>query len=216
MPVARERLTKTFMDMAAISSPSGKETRMVEYVVARLEKLGISSQQDAFGNVIAKLPGEGQPILLSAHLDTVEPAKGVMPVLEGGIIRSAGQTILGADNKAAVAAILECCEARKGGRSLNIVFTLSEEAGNQGAWNLDYSLLEARQGFCFDSSKPLGTIISAAPFYDRFDIVLQGRAAHASRPSEALNPLPLLRELLSEVRLGAWDDHTRDDAQILL
>src|ERR687896_1543965 len=100
----RERLVKTLMDLIRIDSPTGEEDNMDQEVTARLQALGVKVYHDSFNNVIAKLEGEGEPILLSAHLDTVEPGRGIKPQFDGDdIIRSDGTTILAADNKAGCA-----------------------------------------------------------------------------------------------------------------
>ena len=99
----RERLIKTLVDLVQIDSPTGEEDEMDREVTARLQKLGFNVYHDSFNNVIAKLEGAGEPVILSAHLDTVEPGRGIKPVLDGDVLRSDGSTILGGDCKAGVA-----------------------------------------------------------------------------------------------------------------
>ncbi len=206
---ARNGVVETFLELVAIDSPSGDEAAIAEYVCRRLKAHGVDYEKDNFGNIIARR-GAGDSLVLSAHLDTVEPGRGVRAIMQNNTIRSDGKTVLGADNKAAIAAILEVMEQMPvaDGVAVEAIFTLGEEAGNLGARNLDYSLLRSREGFCFDSSNPLGTIITGAPFYERFDIAIMGRAAHSSRPEEALNLLPLVGELLGKLSLGAIDKDT--------
>ena len=107
----RERLVQTLMDLIRIDSPTGEEDAMDAEVSTRLRSLGCTVEHDSFQNVIARLPGAGEPVILSAHLDTVEPGRGINPVLDGDVLRSDGSTILGGDCKAGVSIILEALTA---------------------------------------------------------------------------------------------------------
>lgn len=210
--INQERLIKTFLEIIKIDSPSGFEQAMIKYVRERLAALGIENFCDKFGNVIAKIKGSNCPLLFVAHLDTVEPGRGIIPTVEKGIVKSRGKTILGADNKSGVAAILEMATAASE-TSLNhpeieIVFTLSEEVANLGAVNLDYSSIRSKQGFSFDSSSPVGTIIMASPFYNSFDITILGKEAHAGHPERAVNALKILGGALRRLPLGIVDEKT--------
>ena len=103
----RERLIKTLTDLIRIDSPTGEEDDIDREVSARLAALGFEIYHDSFKNIIAKLPGDGEPVLLSAHIDTVEPGRGIRPVLDGDVLRSDGTTILGGDCKAGRTIVLE-------------------------------------------------------------------------------------------------------------
>src|SRR5215210_8068720 len=106
--INRERAVRTFLELVAIDSPSGEEDAIAVELEQRLRALGLEVAQDAAGNVLARRGGAGEPLLLSAHMDTVEPGRGIIPVWDGpDIIRSDGTTILGADNKAGCAVIFE-------------------------------------------------------------------------------------------------------------
>ena len=124
--ISRDRLIKTFTEIVQIDSPSGEEEAMAQYVISKLEKFGLSVSRDDYGNVIANDGGE-DPILLSAHLDTVEPGRGIKPIINGDRIVSDGSTILGGDCKAGVAAILEALESitedNMSHRSIEVAFT---------------------------------------------------------------------------------------------
>jgi len=213
--INKERLLNTFIQIVQIDSPSGDEEAMAHYVTEFLNNLNISNQRDTYGNVLASVVGmpNWAPILLSAHLDTVEPGRGVVPQIEDGSVCSVGNTILGADNKAAVAAILEVLIIIAENNltkiaPLEIVFTLSEEVANLGAVHLDYSNLCASTGYIFDSSTPIGTIITASPFYNRFDIKINGTAYHAGNPELGINALKIAMTALSHIRLGRLDEAT--------
>lgn len=203
-------LINLFISLCQIDSPTGEEKKVANYILSYLKKLKILAVKDNFGNIYAKI-GNNPKLFLSAHLDTVEPGRNIKPKIKNGYITSDGKTILGADNKVAVASIIQATKEiirKNNNLSFEIVFTLSEEIGNYGAINFDYKLLNSKIGFCFDSSNPLGTIITASPFYERFDIQIIGREAHASKPEEAINVLFPLKKLLNKQKLGKIDQYT--------
>lgn len=207
----KNRLINTFLKIVQIDSPTGYEKEMVAWVCAKLSNLGIDYKIDDFGNIIARVGSGDRSHLLTAHLDTVEPGRGIKPVILDGLIKSSGDTILGADNKIAVAVILEVLENIKEQKldvPLEIVFTLSEEVGNLGAVNLDYSLLKAVDGFSFDSEGEIGKVIVGSPFYSRFDIEIIGESAHASKPENAVNALLVINNALNKIKIGRVDDDT--------
>lgn len=213
--VNTERLLATFLQLVQLDSPSGHEQAVAEYVRAYLRRIGISSSIDAYGNVLARLAATraARPMLLSAHLDTVEPGRGIVPKVHNGTIRSSGTTVLGADNKVAVAAILEaltvsCEHSTLMPVPVELVFTVSEEVANLGAVHVDYRSLRATYGYTFDSANPIGTIITASPYYSRFDAVLTGVACHASRPEAGVNALTLCVDALAHIPTGRIDKAT--------
>src|SRR3712207_5933928 len=102
-----QRLLDLFLELVRVDNPSGQEARMAQAVIARLRELGLDPWQDATGNVVTAGPGRGEPLLLNAHLDSVAAAVGKVPVVRDGVVYSSGDTVLGADDLAGVAAILE-------------------------------------------------------------------------------------------------------------
>jgi len=210
--IDENRLIKTFSELTKINSPTGDEKVLADDILNRLKNLHIETVKDNYGNIIAHIGEGSDKILLSAHLDTVEPGRGIKPIIDNGVIKSDGTTILGADNKVAVASILEVLQVIKEQnvthQPLDIVFTLSEEEGNYGAINLDYSQITAKSGYCFDSVAPIGTIVTSAPFYYRFDIKIIGKSAHASRPDQAINALTIVGQVINQLIQGQIDDVT--------
>lgn len=208
------RLIDNFFKLVQIDSPTGEEDRIAEFVLDLLlkNKLVDHAQRDKFGNIYARKDGVGEPIFLSDHLDTVEPGRGIKPQIKNGYVISGGDTILGADDKSSVSALIEALfiikEENRSTRPLEIIFTTSEEVGNLGAVNFDYSLLAAKKGFCFDCTQPLGVIVTASPFYERFDIEIKGKEAHASRPELGINVLSILGELIDKQPFGKLDENT--------
>jgi tripeptide aminopeptidase len=191
---------------------------MARALAVRLAALGIPSQQDAAGNsfagnagnIIARLeataPG-APPILLSAHMDTVQPTQGIKPSLRDGIIASDQTTILGADDRAGISAILEILASLKE-RSLShgpieIVFTVAEEIGMHGAKFLKRADLQARLGFVFDSSAPPGNVVVQAPGAVAFKIFVHGKAAHAAVwPEKGIHAIQIAGRALASLKLG--------------
>ena len=177
----RDRLTKTLMDLIRIDSPSGEEDAMDREISARLQGLGLKVQHDSFNNVIAKLPGSGEPVLLSAHLDTVEPGRGIRPQLEGDVLRSDGSTVLGGDCKAGVSIVMEALtaviESGAPHQPVEVVFTRHEEGGLVGAHHLDFSLLSAKRGVVLDGEGPVSRVSVSAPSQNVVTGHITGRAA---------------------------------------
>jgi tripeptide aminopeptidase len=146
-------------------------------------------------------------------MDTVEPGRGIQPIIKGDRITSDGSTILGGDCKAGVAAILEGLESvgedKKSRRPVQVVFTRGEEIGLVGASNLDYSMIRAREAVVFDGNGPVNTITGASPTYMRFDITVKGRAAHAGvEPEKGLSAIRIATEIINELPHGRLDDET--------
>ena len=183
--VNRERLVQTLMDLIRIDSPTGEEDAIDREVTGRLQTLGLTVRHDSFNNVIAKLEGDGEPVMLSAHLDTVEPGRGIKPVLEGDVLRSDGTTILGGDCKAGVSIVLEAIASvvESGVKHLpiEVAFSRSEEGGLAGAHHMDLSQLTAKRGVVFDAEGGIDRVTVAAPAQNAVKAYIQGRAAHAGQ-----------------------------------
>jgi len=210
--INRDRLIKTFCDLASIDSPSGEEEEMAQEIIKRLENLGFKTKRDSYGNVIAN-DGRSDPILLSAHLDTVEPGRGIKPSVEGDMIVSDGTTILGGDCKAGVSAILEALESvsEDGGdrRPVELAFTREEEIGLVGARNLDFTLITAKEAIVFDGEGPVSQITASSPTYIGFDIEITGRAAHAGvEPEKGLSAIHIAADIISRLPQGRLDENT--------
>lgn len=209
-------VVNTFLKIVQIDSPSGYEQKMSQEVKNSLEEIGLKTKIDKNGNVVAFLEGnkDAEPYMLNAHLDTVEPGRGIKPKIVNGWIKSSGNTILGADNKAGVAAILEAIKKillndPQTRRPLEIVFTTSEESGNFGATRLDYSKIKSRLGYSFDiSSVNFGDIMVSAPFYNRLDIEIVGKSGHAKNPEKGLSVLPIFAKAVTMLKVGRISKNT--------
>ncbi len=205
-------LIQTFCEMVKIDSESGNEAPFIEHVKGLIEReLGASCQLDAHGNLIAHVPAlnaaDAEPIFLGAHADTVKPGIGIEPVIKDGIIRSKGETILGADDKAGLAAIIDAVRSAERRPVVDIVVTRGEEIGLVGAKHLDLSLLTAKRGFIVDSDDP-ATIILGGPTHASLDIEIIGKAAHAAMPEEGISAIRVAAQAITRFEEGKLDGET--------
>ncbi len=208
-----------FLSLVAIDSPAGHEKIVSDFIAAKLKKLGIKTENDSYGNLIAKVPGQGAPLMLCAHMDTVEPGRGIKAVVKGDRITSVGDNILGADDKGGITEILVAVEHlvrnKVAHRPLEIVFTREEEIGSHGAKNLDYKRLRAKEGLVLDRSGGAAIIVVAAPFITDITINIQGKAAHAGHPEKGIDAIKVAARAISLARLGRIDEETTANVGII-
>ncbi|MBJ7331539.1 MAG: M20/M25/M40 family metallo-hydrolase [Solirubrobacteraceae bacterium] len=222
-PAERRRLNETFAELCAIPSPTGSERAMADRVTAELTGLGLSVDEDdagarlggTAGNLLARMPGrdpEGRTILLCTHLDTVPQSAPIEPVIEDDAWINRNDGILGADNKAAVAVVLEVARrvAVEGAPvGLELLFTVAEEDALAGAKAFDAHVLQSDWGYVFDHATPIGEIIVAAPTYYRFLATFHGKAAHAGiRPEAGSSAVLAASRAIASMPLGRLDDQT--------
>ncbi len=229
--VNEKRLIESFMELVKIDSVSREEKEIADFLVKKLKDLGLEVRVDHAGekvksnsgNIIARLRGDkdkATPIMFSAHMDTVVPGKNINPICDGEKIVSDGKTILGADDKAAIAALLEALyivkEKNISHGDIEIVFTICEEIGLHGAKNLDISSLNARMVFVLDCGGQVGEIISAAPSQNSLKIIIHGKSAHAgSNPEGGINAIQVAGFILSRMKLGRIDEETTTNIGII-
>jgi tripeptide aminopeptidase len=210
-----------FARLCEISSPTGEEREVADAVLEELRELGVDVAEDASatparagaGNLIARVPGRGERWLsFYAHLDTVPHDGPVEVAREGGTFRSAGDTILGADNKAAVTVLMELAirhRADPAPLGLELVFTVAEEDGLRGAKELDISSLQAPFGYVLDHATPIGEVIVAAPTYKRLIAEFTGHEAHAGiNPEDGHSAIAAAAVAIAEMKLGRLDEET--------
>ena len=218
-----ERLLEQFLEFVQIDSESGHEQQMGERLVRALTELGLTVVTDSAGetfgsdgfNVFARLPGTmpGEPLLLSAHMDTVVPGCGVKPVLRDGVICSDGTTILGGDDKSGICGILEAIatirDKQLSHRSAEILFSIGEEGGMRGVKAFDFGLPESRKAYVFDSSGDVGKIISSAPGQIKLLATVIGRTAHAGlAPEEGISAIQVAARGIAAMKLLRIDEET--------
>jgi len=221
---SRERLTELFLDLARLPSPSRSERKVADTIIACLEAAGATVHEDDTGgriggdagNVWCTVRGDGpRPHLaLGAHMDTVEPTDGMQPVLDGeGVFRNTLPTILGADDKAAIAALLHATEllhaAGEPFPAYELFFTVSEETGLVGAKHLGEHALASPFAAVLDSSGPVGGITVKAPSQQGLRAVFRGRAAHAGvEPERGRSAIQAAAKAIAAMRLGRVDEET--------
>ncbi len=215
-----------FLELAVLSSPSGEERAVADRVLDYLGALGLEASEDdvgprigsSMGNILCALEPHGDPaampLFFCAHLDTVPPEGPIEPVVgEDGIVRNGAGTILGADNKAAVASMLEAVarvvEDGRGHGAVELLFTPKEEVGLVGASAFDESRLAAQVGYVYDHAGPIGEVILGAPYQRKLDVHFRGRAAHAGMfPEEGRSAIVAAARAIADLRLGRLDEET--------
>ena len=206
-----------FLELAAIPSPSGEEQAVAERVTAYLRDLALTPETDDAGNVLARIEAGGAnggaPIFLCAHMDTVPVAGPIEPVVEDGVVRNGANTILGADDKAAVAVLLQAARTllseQRPHAGIELLFTVREETGLEGAKAFDHTRLGARAGFVYDYSGRVGDVVVAAPSARQIDATFKGRPAHAGiAPEEGRSAVFAAAKAIADLRLGRIDEET--------
>ncbi|HYM56349.1 MAG TPA: M20/M25/M40 family metallo-hydrolase [Solirubrobacteraceae bacterium] len=218
----KARLSDTFAALCRIPSPFGRERACADAVAAQLRAMGLQVEEDGAagpagaecGNLLTRIPGGGErSILLCAHLDTVDDGGvPIEPVVVDGGWENEHVGILGADNKAAVAVILEVarrCSAEGAPVGLELLFTVSEENALAGAKAFDARRLRAEFGYVFDHATPIGEIVIASPTYFRIGAEFHGRAAHAGiRPEDGRSAILAAAQAVAAMPLGRLDPET--------
>ena len=221
--MAQDDVVSLFTELASVPSPPGDERAVADQVAAYMRDLGLEVSEDDAGSRIGSNAGNlyarveatdgGTPLFLCAHLDTVPPEAGIDPVLEDGVIRNAAGTILGADNKSAVAVMLEATrrivsENRPHG-GLELLFTPMEETGLHGAAAFDQERLHARIGYVYDQAAPIGEVILGAPYAHSMEVKIHGRAAHSGMyPEEGRSAIAAAAKAIADFKLGRVDEES--------
>jgi len=212
-------LVERFCEMVRIPSESGEEAEFLTWLAGRWrEELGADCRFDGYGNLIATLSQQdsnSRPLLLCAHADTVKPGTGIEPVLEDGVIRSRGDTVLGADDKAGIAAIW--FGVKRAGRRppLEIVITRQEEVGLLGAKRLDTASLRAEVGFVLDG-EALDEVVIGGPSHFLIDVTVHGRAAHAAMaPEQGVSAIKAAARAIARLPEGRLDHQTTANVGVI-
>ena len=226
-------LVALFIELARIPSPFGHERSVVDFITTRLRGLGLEvwegdplydNSKSSAGNLYCRIPGDtdGVTILLSAHTDTVasDPDAYPDPWLDGNVIRSRSRSVLGADDKAALAAILYAVEKivreQLPHAGIELLLTVGEEGGLLGAKASSLEKLESRCGFCFDSTGPVGDLMVKSPSQKTVNALFMGRSAHAGVVPEAgRNAIAAAGKAIAGMRLGRIDEETTANVGII-
>jgi tripeptide aminopeptidase len=225
-----EQLLTLFLDLAELPSPPGDERAVADAVMRYLRDLGLAVEEDdagqrigaSAGNLLCRIPprADGLPLFLCAHLDTVPPTGAIEPVVDDGRVRNAAGTILGADNKAAIAVMLEAARRLLNeGRphaGVELLFTPKEEVGLLGAFAFDHTRLGARVGYVYDQAAPIGEVILGAPAAQSMEIRFHGRAAHSGmHPEDGRSAIAAAARAIADLRLGRIDDETTANVGVI-
>ncbi|MEG6584281.1 M20/M25/M40 family metallo-hydrolase [Dendrosporobacter sp. 1207_IL3150] len=229
--INKKRMLSEFLELTKIRCSTKAEREVGDLLKQRLINLGLDVFEDEVGvqiggncgNIIGFLPSNvarAETIMLSAHMDCVEPCGNVSPIVEGGIIKSCGNTILGADDKAGIAAILEGIRAIVENKlphgGIQVVFTVSEEGGLDGSKNINKKHLKAAMGYALDSGGEPGQIITKAPGQNSIDVIIHGKKAHAGvAPEQGINAIVLAGKALAELKQGRIDEETTANVGII-
>lgn len=227
------RMVEEFLALVQVDSISGQERELADLMIEKLAQLGLTAIEDGAGakigtgtgNLIACLPGnrpEAPCLLVNAHLDTVKPGLGVRPRIINDIIFSAGDTILGADDKAGLVAILETLRVLLENPDLPrgdvlVVFTVFEEGGLLGSKHIDQELLRADMGLVLDCTGTPGTLVIRGPSQDKIKATVIGKAAHAGiAPEQGINAIQVAARAIAKMELGRLDEETTANIGLIL
>ena len=221
--VRRDRLVDDFLSLVRISSPSRREADVAKWLTATLTGMGVRVDVDDagtriggdVGNVLAQFPGtvpDAPPFLLCAHMDTVVPCERVTPVRDGDVIRTDGTSVLGGDDKAGVAAILEAVrivrERNVPHGPIDVLFTVCEEQGLFGAKHFDVGRLRARRGVVLDCDG-VDELVVQGPAANRMVFTVHGLEAHAGLcPEQGISAIHVASQAIAAMRLGRIDEET--------
>jgi tripeptide aminopeptidase len=230
--INERRMLAEFFELIKISCPSKGEREVADVLKSKLAGLGFTVTEDdtgselggTCGNIIGFIPGNvaGAPvIMLSAHMDCVEPCSNIEPVLENGVITARGNTILGGDDKAGISAILE---GMRNIQEHNIpyggiltVFTICEESSLGGSRHIDRSVLaKADFGYALDAGGSPGEIVNMAPGQNSITVKVAGKTAHAGlAPEEGNNAIVLAAKAIAKLKQGRIDEETTANVGII-
>ncbi|HAS63579.1 MAG TPA: peptidase M20 [Vibrio sp.] len=219
--INRDRLVEHFCQLIKIDSESGFEKEIAETLAEQLGEMGftvhklpVPEQYTNGFNVYARLDGKIEDsVVLSCHMDTVTPGKGIEPIIEDGIIRSKGNTILGGDDKSGIAAIMEavrCIQAENlEHKTIEIAFTVHEEGGLRGSEHFDMNMIQSNKAIVLDTGGPIGTIVNAAPGQQKIVATIKGRPAHAGlAPEEGISAISVAADAITQMKLLRIDEET--------
>lgn len=227
MTIQRQRLLDEFLELVQVDSETGRERRICDVLKNKFARLGIAAEEDdtaavtghGAGNLFAWVPAasgyeKAPAVLFTVHMDTVKPGSGVRPRLDGdGYVRSDGTTILGSDDKAGIAAVLEAVRTLKERKlphgPLQIIITAGEESGLVGSRAIDPRRIKAEFGYALDAEGKVGGIVTAAPAQEKIEVRVYGKSAHAGvNPEDGISAIQVASAAISRMRLGRIDSET--------
>ena len=220
-----DRLLENFLTILRIDSYYPNEDPVADSLRPELDRLGVQLSVDEHRNVLGYWPGAGalqdrEPILLCAHMDTVQPTPDMEPVIRDGTVHSDGSSVLGADDKAAVVAIMEglssVADSGAPHRPVEVLFTVGEDVGHIGSKAFDVTPVRSKMAFVPDADGPVGGIMLAAPWSQGKRVVFHGRAAHAGmEPENGRSAISMASRAIDQMQLGRIDEETTANVGIV-
>jgi len=221
--ISREDVIRRFFRYVKVSSESGYEKDFYKLLLSELSELnadiyvdhaGAANQSNA-NNIYAMFEGSAsdEPLVFSCHMDTVTPGKGIVPIIEGNLIKSQGDTILASDDKSGITALMEAItqilQTKKDHRKVQFIFTISEETGLKGSKSLDFSKIIGNECFVLDSSGPVGKIVTNAPSQNKITAQINGKSTHAGiAPEKGVSAIMIGAEAIAKMKLLRIDEET--------
>ncbi|MEH7236983.1 tripeptidase T [Bacillus sp. JJ1562] len=222
--INQDRLVNEFLELVQVDSETKFETEIAKVLKEKFTALGVNVVEDdttgqtghGAGNLICTLEGtkkDVDTIYFTSHMDTVVPGKGIKPSIKDGYIVSDGTTILGADDKAGLAAMFEAIRVLKENQiphgKIEFIITAGEESGLVGAKALNRSMITAKYGYALDSDGKVGNIIVAAPTQAKVKATIIGKTAHAGvAPEKGVSAITMAAKAISRMPLGRIDEET--------
>lgn len=222
--IKRKRLVNEFIELVQIDSETKYEGEIAKVLKQKFTELGLEVLEDQAkektgheaNNLICNLRGnvkEADTIFFTSHMDTVTPGKKVKPTIQDNYITSDGTTILGADDKAGIAVLLETIRTLKENNidhgDIQFVITVGEESGLVGAKAIDTNLLQAKYGYALDSDGEIGSLIVAAPYQSKIKAKIYGKSAHAGvEPEKGVSAITVAAKAIAQMKLGRIDEET--------
>lgn len=211
-----DRLIERFIEFVKIPSPSGKEDRLTSFIEDTVRSWGYKVERDELGNLFIETD-KPLKFFLNAHMDTVVPCDRVNPIIDGDIIHSDGTTVLGADDKVGIVAVLELLENHKEDHlPVQVIFTVQEEVGLVGAKGVKKERIKAPFGFTLDALGPIGNIVIGAPSQFTWTYKIFGRASHAGgAPEKGVSAIIIASKLIISLPLGRIDEETTGNVGVI-
>ncbi len=205
-----DRMVENFCELVKIPSESYNEEKFIKHLEELFKNMGARTKRDSYGNLIAKFAAKNstktESIGFGVHADTVSPGVGIEPVIKDGIISSKGETILAADDKAAIAELIEVLKTAKKHPPVEIIVTIHEEPGTLGSINMDYSLIDSKIAYALDTSMP-DEVIIAGPTIIMLDAEYKGVPAHAGIcPEKGISAIQAASKAIAKMKLGKLDE----------
>ena len=228
--IDQDRVTQLLLDLVKINSPSHHEAEIAEFLAHTLTDHGFEVRrfdppqgvEGDTGNLLATYRGEPdiEPVLFAAHMDTIQPTAGINVRIDDGIMHTDGTTVLGADDKAGIAAMIEGVLAiRDSGvrhGDIELLFTVAEETGLYGAKATQPDHVRSRIGYVLDDGKPVGGAVHQAPYHERIHITVHGKAAHAGMcPELGINAIEIAAAAIAGLHTGRIDDETTSNVGVI-